>query len=104
MEDYRCYHRSGGRAIDLFFVADIILMFFTSFQDSKGKEQWDSFIVARNYMNTRRFVFDIISILGIKVIESTYLKWCGFAKMARISRLNTYINSLNIQMSLKTVV
>lgn len=50
--------------IDLLFVIDIVLMFFTSFQNNKGREEWDSFSVARNYMGTKRFAFDIISILG----------------------------------------
>ena len=41
---------SVAAIIDLFFILDIVLMFFTSYQDKKGKQIKNSAKIAKRYM------------------------------------------------------
>lgn len=53
-------------AIDIVFVIDIGLMFFTTRLNKKGKEVRVVHEIAKLYTSTRRFYFDSLSILGTK--------------------------------------
>lgn len=55
-------------AIDLMFLVDMILMFFTSFVTKSGVEEWDSKQVALKYVKSFRFVADFLSLLGTGVV------------------------------------
>ena len=50
--------------IDFIFFIDIVLMFFTSCINRRGKETFDSYEIAVSYMTTRRFCTDALSLLG----------------------------------------
>jgi hypothetical protein len=53
--------------IDIIFVADIIMMFFTSFLDMKtGQECKDFNLISKNFRGTQRFYTDLLSIFGSK--------------------------------------
>jgi hypothetical protein len=60
--------------IDVIFLVDTIVMFYTSFVTKEGKEIFDSKMIALNYMKTRRFYFDIAALLGTGPFESLW-KW-----------------------------
>ena len=92
--------------LDILFVIDIIVMFFTSYQTNKGDEIKDSVDIARNYISSRRFYFDTLSIFGSSVFsnQNKIMKVFGFFKMARVTRLNNYINKLNITLRYKAVI
>lgn len=51
--------------LDIMFLIDNILMFFTSFQNSKGQEITDHYQIYLNYTRTWRFVFDTLSLGGV---------------------------------------
>ena len=53
-----------NQATDFFFLLDIILQFFTSFTNNRGKEVWDSQEIAYNYMYSFLFFTDVLSMLG----------------------------------------
>lgn len=75
--------------VDVLFVVDIILMFFTSFQNKKGKEINSSLKIAKNYIKTSRFVFDVLSVFGtgLFTLINSKMALFGFFKLARIGRL-----------------
>jgi len=80
-------------------------MFFTTFQNKKGQEIYDSRQIAKHYVKTSRFVFDCLSILGIDIIThiNNKMKIFGFFKLARIKRLSTFLNQLNQPEDLKAL-
>ena len=73
-------------------------MFLTSVVDSKGKHITNSIEIAFIYIKTRRFYFDVMSLLSIY----KPLRILGFTKMFRVQRLATFINRLNVEPLLKT--
>ena len=84
--------------VDFIFVLDIILMFFTSLPDKRGKEEWDSRKVAKHYIKSRRFAFDTLSLLGTFVFTEyidSFFKFFNLLKMIRVTRINIYINQLS---------
>ena len=50
--------------IEFLFVLDMILMFFTSYQSTKGLEILESDLIAQNYVEQTRFMFDTLSLMG----------------------------------------
>ena len=85
-------------AIDVIFIIDIILMFITNYQNKDGKEIWNNKYIAFNYIKTPRFYFDFLSVLGTDFISQTIpeLRLFGYFKLTRISRINGFINNLNL--------
>jgi hypothetical protein len=53
--------------IDVAFLTDIILGFFTTVPDLRGKESWDSRVIYFIYTSTLRYYLDCLSILGAGV-------------------------------------
>lgn len=81
--------------IDLVFVADIILMFFTSILVVKtGQESFDQRVIAKAYVGTTRFVTDILSILGSQVFTMIhhYFGLFGLFKILRVFRVGSMIS------------
>lgn len=54
---------------EILFVIDIILMFFTSYRDLKGREETDLDKIANNYVRTSQFYTDALSVLGSSAIS-----------------------------------
>ena len=84
-------------AIDMVFVIDIALMFFTTRLNSKGKEIAVPYEIAKLYTSTRRFYFDSLSILGTKLFSrlSNVFIYFGFFKISRVFRVSEMINKTN---------
>lgn len=61
--------------IDIVFLTDIILGFFTTVTDFRGKESWDSRLIYFIYSGTLRFYLDVLSIFGAGIFTqiSPYL-------------------------------
>lgn len=89
--------------IDVLFLVDIILMFFTSYINKRGKETFDQEQIARAYVSTRRFWFDFFSLFGTSLFQniSKFFVFFGLFKMMRIFRLNEMINAANVDKSTK---
>jgi hypothetical protein len=73
-------------------------MFLTSVVDSRGHTVTNSIDIALIYMKSRRFYFDVMSLLAIY----KPLRFLGFTKMFRVQRLAIFINRLNVEPLLKT--
>ena len=86
---------------DCVFIFDIILMFFTSFQNKYGQEVTESKQIAEKYVFSQRFLVDTLSYLGI---FPGVLKMFRLLKMVRVSRLTTFIKKLNLPEQLKALI
>lgn len=53
-----------SQLIDIIFYLDMLLMFFTSFTNNYGRQVFDSYEIAINYMSQARFYIDFFSLLG----------------------------------------
>jgi hypothetical protein len=73
--------------IDGVFIFDILVMFFTSYQDTQGREIKDNLSIGYRYITTRRFVTDSLSVLALIPI----LRLFAFLKMVRVFRLGSII-------------
>jgi len=58
--------------IDLVFVADIILMFFTAAVNKRGVETKDANEIKNLYIGTVRFKTDILSIFGADIFGNLW--------------------------------
>jgi len=54
--------------IDMFFLVDMVLMGVTSYVDKFGTEMRDQGMILRNYIYSKRFLFDTLAVLGTGVI------------------------------------
>ena len=50
--------------VDIIYLIDFILNFFQSYYDIRGFEERDPFNIAKNYMNSNQFKFDVLTIIG----------------------------------------
>jgi len=62
------WYTTIDNVVDGIFLIDIILMFFTSFFDNRGIENFESLEIAKHYLKSIRFIFDFGAILGTGVI------------------------------------
>ena len=53
--------------VDILFLIDVILMFMTSFVNSKGQQITDRAEIAINYMSQKRFTYDLLAIFGTEI-------------------------------------
>ena len=92
--------------IDLVFLVDMILMFFTSFRNRFGEEVRDQVQIAINYLKQKRFLFDLCSVLGTNIftIFIPLLKVFKFFKIVRIFRIKNFIQSLNLPKGVKSIL
>ena len=77
--------------IDVIFFVDMILMFFTSFFNSKGEEIFDSMEIAHNYVIKPRFYMDALSLFGTGFVSKFLPEWLksfGYFKLSRIKRIH----------------
>ena len=94
--------------IDIFFVIDCILQFYTSFQNKYGEEVKDRKKIAYNYIvrQRTRFLSDFLSVLGNNIF---IWFWSGFQvfgifKIFRINRLNKFLKTLNFPADQKSLI
>lgn len=89
--------------VDVIFLVDMLLMFFTSFQNKKGQEIKDSQEIAINYILSPRFYCDLFALLSSQffVFISPTFKVFAFFKMFRIQKLSLFINLLNMPEDMK---
>jgi hypothetical protein len=90
--------------IDLWFLADFVLMFFTSFRNNLGIEIFDLRLISHNYAKSMRFYIDFFSQLGGSLISNLNedLRFFGLLKILRVFRLSLIIQRLNVESSTKT--
>lgn len=50
--------------VDLIFMFDMVLMFFTSYLDKRGNEVKDTNMIAAKYVWSFRFLCDFLAVLG----------------------------------------
>ena len=62
-------YRILDNLLDLIFLIDIVLTFFTSFLSNKGKEIKIQRLIALKYIPTTRFLYDCLSLLGANVFQ-----------------------------------
>lgn len=92
--------------IDFVFLTDIILGFITTVTDSRGKESYDSRLIYLLYTSTRRFLLDVLSMLGSGVfvaINSNFASF-GYIKMLRVFRLSDMIAKTNVDEATKAIL
>lgn len=79
--------------LDLVFLFDNIIMFFTSFQDIRGKHIFNHYKIFKNYVRTWRFVFDTLSLFGSKPFREIdpAFKYFKMFKAIRVFRLGSLI-------------
>ena len=76
--------------IDLIFLIDVVLMFFTTFINNRGREVRDSRLISDNRIGSFMFWMDVLSLLGANLFQliSPFFKYFGFVKIMRIKRLS----------------
>lgn len=92
--------------IDIVFLCDMILSFFSTFQNKRGQEIWDSQVIAKKYIYSKRFIMDFLALLGNNAVSrlNPLFKFFNLMKISRVARVNTYINKLNITMEVKSMI
>lgn len=92
--------------VDIIFLIDIIVMFFTSYLDKKGHECRNSREIANNYISQLRFKVDCLSLIGTDAFAwiHRYAKLFGLFKLMRVFRLGNLINQSNTNKQSKAVL
>ena len=75
----------------------MIITFFTSYVDKNGKIVTNSFMIAKNYVHSSRFVFDFLSVCA----NIPNLDYFGVCKLIRIKRIHDFIRKLTVPRSTK---
>jgi len=93
--------------VETFFAIDILLQFFTTFQNSKGEEVFDSREIFSRYTFSSRFIMDFLPLLGSSLFVNTFsqsLKPFGMIKITRMSRLSRMIAGFNLPKDIKALM
>ena len=90
-------------SVDVCYLIDFILNFCQSFYDVRGFEQRNSRKIAKNYMNSNQFKYDILTIIGSGFITGSYpfLKFLQFFKITRIRKIGNFIEHLTVTREIK---
>lgn len=80
--------------IDILFLLDNLLMFFTSFQNQHGTEISNHYEIYLNYTRSIRFYFDSLSLLGFYFFKqiAPAFKYFQLFKATRVFRLSVMVN------------
>lgn len=83
--------------LDILFLIDNLLMFFTSFQSKYGYEVFDFHEIFIAYTHTWRFVFDTLSLFGMYFFKTIHrnFKYFQLFKATRVSRISRLIQKSN---------
>lgn len=92
-------------ALDILFIVDNILMFFTSFENRQGQEVKDFYKIYLNYTRSWRFVFDSLSLLGLQLFTdiNKFFKYFQLLKATRVIRIKRLITKLRQPKEIKSV-
>ena len=84
--------------IELLFVADIIIMFLSSYMDKMGHEECRIIQIAKNYISMPKFYIDVLSLLGNGIFTNMFawFQLFGYLKIVRVTRLNAIIAKMKI--------
>ena len=79
--------------VDLIFIFDCALMFFTTYTNRHGQEIGDHYHIMLNYVLSWGFIFDMLSLLGNTYFKSMYAGFMYFTlfKAVRITRISGMI-------------
>ena len=94
-------------SVDIIFVLDIILMFFTSFLNYKtASECKDSSLISSTFRGSFRFYTDFLSIFGASLFSNIhrYFAYFGLFKLFRVKRLGIMIASANVEENTKALM
>ena len=81
--------------IDLLWLADIIVGFFTTVVDKRGKESFDSKLIAHRLTHSSRFYIDCLSMLEAFSHFHRYFKPFGLLRIQRVLLINDFIIKAN---------
>lgn len=75
--------------IDVFFLVDVILTFFTSFLDRTGAENYQLDDIALNYIKQPRIISDVIALFGNALFTEIHRFFAlfGLLKVFRVFRI-----------------
>ena len=92
--------------IDIVFVIDIILMFFTSVINKHGHETFDSVEIRKIYVSKFRFYADVLSVLGSGIFQNInqFFSLFGLFKVIRVFRIGPMIAKSNVDERTKGVL
>ena len=78
----------------MIYVIDIVLMFFTSVIDNRGKENFDTKLISYRRIYSLKFYTELLSVLGTDIISANnkFLKPFALLKTLRILKLGTMIS------------
>lgn len=81
-------------------------MFFTSYVNHIGADVYDSHEIAKNYMKTRRFYFDVFSLIGtypFTTLNKSF-KYLQLFKIFRVFRVGELIAKSNSSKEVKAAM
>lgn len=93
--------------VDILFLIDMILQFFSTYIDKEGIQIFDSKMIARKYVRSTSFVADALAVIGGSSFMAYWdpsLQLLNSFKIVRVSRLSTFILKLSVHKNLKAVL
>jgi hypothetical protein len=92
--------------IDVCFLVDFVVTFFTSYKGPRGETVLKSTAIAWHYIQTKGFWLDLLALLGADVFESRIpmLFYFGLFKIFRLSRLSRMVAALNLPKDVKSLI
>lgn len=92
--------------IDFVFLIDVILMFLTTTFNTVGTEIFNPSEIAKSYMTTRRFYFDVLSLLGTYPFTAMNknFKYLQLFKIFRVFRVGELIAKSNSSKEVKALL
>ena len=84
--------------MDLIFAIDIVFRFRTTYIDPiSGEEVLNEYMIAKRYITSRTFYFDVISTVPFDslISEVGIFQFFGLFKLLRIFRISKVIANLN---------
>ena len=90
--------------VDLAFLIDLVLMFFATYRNNKGKEISDPKMIMNHYVMSKRFFSDFGSLIGsfMSVYRpGSILSYLSLLKMTRVLRISSVIQESNMNKLLK---
>ena len=82
---------------EIVFIFDMLVTFFTSYIDKNGKVILNSYMIAKNYVKSSKFVFDLLAVFA----NLPALYYFGIFKLVRIKRIHDFIEKLTVPITTK---
>lgn len=95
-----------GKVIDFVFVTDMVMGFLTSYEDSHGREVREFGHIAKHYVYQSKFLFDSLSLLGAKFMQSLSrnLRFFGLFKVTKVLKIGKVIQKQNVPKQVKVMM